>query len=225
MLARELPFAVDDFDAASDTYVRWRRTRSDEDRRSVELWAYCYAVWYLYAKFARERTSGVSDLDAALDQAYGRILRALETVRDPERFPQFVSVVCKNVLLSHRARRREMVEVDEGTLVSPEDHAQAYDRVLVRRVLARAIRAMPEAIRDIGRMRLLENWSYRDIAEATGRPIASVRTYVSKVKARLRDDPDVRALYYAPPPDDDPARLMPDSAAQVRRRASGSQSS
>lgn len=198
-LVRELPFAVDDFDAAAEAFVRWRQTEADEDRRAVELWAYCYTIWYFYAQFSRERTSGVSDLDAALDRAYDRILNALADIHDPERFPHYVSVVCKNVLLSHRARRRDTVEVNEETLLVAEAGAQAYDRVLVRRVLARTIDAMPSAIRDIGRMRLLEGRSYQDIAHVTGKPIASVRTYVSKVKARLRDDLDVRALYEDPP--------------------------
>lgn len=227
VLVRELPFAIDDFDAAGDAFVRWRQTQSDEDRHTVQLWAYCYTLWYFYPKFAQERTSGVSDLDAALDRSYDRILRSLDTIRDAERFPHFVSVVCKNVLMSHRTRRRETVEVDEEMLPTPEKGAQAYDRILVRRVLDRAIDAMPDAIREIGRMRLLEGRSYQDITEETGRPIASVRTYVSKVKARLRDNPEVRALYEGLPEansDSDSENLVR-SASRVRSSVSGSLSS
>lgn len=44
-------------------------------------------------------------------------------------------------------------------------------------------------------MRLLEGRSYADIAEATGRSLATTRTYYSKAIARLRDDPDLRALH------------------------------
>lgn len=199
VLARGLPFAVDDFEAAGDAFVRWCEHRSMKDLRTVELWTYCYTIWYFHAKFARERTSGVSDLDAALDRSYDRVMTSLQTVREPKLFPHFVSVVCKNVLRNHRTRRREIIEMHENMSLIVETGAHAYDQVLVRQALSRAIAAMPAAIRDIGRMRLLEERSYQEIADVTERPIASVRTYVSKVKRRLRDNPDVRALYEDPP--------------------------
>jgi RNA polymerase sigma factor (sigma-70 family) len=218
-LVRELPFAVDDFDAASEAFVQWHRTRTDADRGTVELWAYCYVVWYFYAKFSRERTSGVSDLDAVLDRAYRRILRSLDSVRHPERFPQFVSVVCRNVLLSHRSRRRETVELQEHTSPVEEVGAGEYDRVLTRRLITRAVEALPPAIREVAQMRLLEGRSYQDIADTTGRPIASVRTYYSKAMAHLRQDPDLQDLH-----DGTAASSAEDTAetsAEVRSRPSG----
>ena len=204
-LVRHLPFDVDDFDAASDAFLAWHHGRAEADRRTVQLWAYCYVVWYFYGKFARERTSGPSDLDAAIERATRRVFRSMEEVRDPERFPQFVSVLCRNVLLTHRERRRDTVEVDDGTAPVPPDAADAYDRVLVRRIIERAVDALPPAIGEVARMRLLERRSYADIAEATGRPVASTRTYYSKAIAKLRDDPALQALRdgFAFPDDDD----------------------
>lgn len=198
-VSRSLPFAVNDFDAAREAFARWRRSRCPRDRQTVEVWGYCYTLWYFHAKFARERTAGASDLDDVIGRAYDRILRSLDAVRDPECFPQYVSVLCRNVLRNHRTRRRRMEEMDEHTAAVPAVGAAEYDRVVVHRVLERAIGELPPAIREVARMRLLDRRSYPDIAQATGRPIASVRTYASKAKTRLREDPNVRALYHHPP--------------------------
>ncbi|WP_420456256.1 RNA polymerase sigma factor [Rubrivirga sp.] len=194
-LARHLPFGVDDFDAARDTFVTWRRTGAEADRQTAQLWAYCYVVWYFYGKFARERTGGPSDLDGVIERACRRTFRSMESVRDPERFPQFVSVVCRNVLLSYRARRRPTVEMDDHLVPVAASEADGLDRVLVRRLIVRAIGALPPAISEVARMRLLEGRSYQDVAQATGHPLATTRTYYSKALARLRADPDLRALH------------------------------
>ncbi len=200
-LARHLPFGVDDFDAARDAFLTWRRTGDDADRQTVQLWAYCYIVWYFYGKFARERTGSPSDLDGVIERAFRRTFRSMDTVRDPERFPQFVSVVCRNVLLSYRARRRPTVEMDDHLAPVPASAADGLDRVLVRRLIVRAIDALPPAVSEVARMRLLEGRSYHDIAQATGHPLATARTYYSKAIARLRADPDLRALHTDAPPD------------------------
>lgn len=196
-VAGHLPFAVDDYPAAGEAFARWRRTEADADRHTVELWAYCYTLRYFYTQFARERTSGVSDLDAVVDTAYGRILGHLDRVREPLRFAAFVSVVCKRTLLNHRTRRRPTTEVDEHTAPTlPADAAAVHDGRIVRDALVRAVDGLPEALREIARMRLLDQAPYEQIAEATDRPLPTIRTYVSKAVARLREDPHLRAFYY-----------------------------
>ena len=201
-LACYLPFAVDDFDAARETFVRWRAEGREADRETAQLWAYTYVVWYFYGKFARERTSGVSDIDGVIERATRRVLRSMPTVRDPERFPQFVSVLCRNVLYSYRERRRETVEMEDHVAPVEPVEAGGLDRVLVRRVVARAVEALPPAISEVVRLRLLEGRSYQDIADATGRSLATTRTYYSKAIARLREDPDLLALQFGGLPED-----------------------
>ncbi len=195
-IASRLPFAVDDYAAAGAAFARWKDSRRDEDLRTVEIWSYCYTYRYFYAKFARERVGGASDLDAAIDKAYVRVLTHLDSVRNPLKFAHFVSVICKRTLLNHRSRRRETVEVMEDMAPTRSAGASDYDGHLVRHVLAAAIGALPDAIRDIARMRLLDGMEYEAIAEETGRPTPTVRTYVSKAVARLREDEDLRALYF-----------------------------
>ena len=197
-VAARLPFAVDDYDAARDAFARWRRTGAPADRETVEVWAYGYVLWYLYAQFARERTASPCDLDRAVDQAVGRVLGSFDAVQAPDRFPNYVSKVCRNVLLTHRARRTPADDPTGGEAAEWPTGADGYDLVLVRQLVGRAVDGLPPAIREVARMRFLDGRPYAEIAEATGRPIDSVRTYASKAAARLRQSPDLRDLLEDP---------------------------
>ena len=193
-IAQRLPFAVDDYDAARAAFARWERSQTKAHEDVLRVWCYGYVLWYFYSQFARERTSGASDLDAAVGRALERVYRSFPSVRDPDRFPNYVSKICRNVLLSHRTRRRETVELTDWAVAVMPDEAEGHDMVLVRRLITRSIAALPPAIRCVARMRILEGQPYEAIAEATDRPIDSVRTYASKAAARLRQDPTLRDL-------------------------------
>ncbi len=193
-VARRLPFAVDDYDAARAAFAQWERSRTKAHEDVLRVWCYGYVLWYFYSQFARERTSGASDLDAAVARALERVYRSFPSVRDPDRFPNYVSKICRNVLLSHRTRRREAVEFTDWTVSVMPDEAEGHDLVLARRLIARSIATLPPAIRRVAQMRILDGQSYDAIAEATQRPIDSVRTYASKAAARLRQDPTIQDL-------------------------------
>lgn len=205
-LVRHLPFDVGDFEAARDVFVRWQDTGDRADRRTAFLWAYCYVVWYFYGKFARERTSGPSDLDQIVEEATRRVYDAMnaEAIREPERFPQFVSVVCKNLLRSHRERRRETVEVEDAMIPVTSGGGGGLDRLLARRLILRAVAALSPALAEVARMRLLEGKGYAEIGEETGHPLPTARAYYSKAIAQLRADPDLRALYVGESPQSRP---------------------
>ena len=192
--ARHLPFAVDDYDAARDAFACWRASGARADRRTVEVWAYGYALDYLTSQFARERTGTPSDFDVAMSQAVGKLERVFELVDDPATFPQYLSVMCKNVLLSHRGRRRETVPVEPWTVAEPAAQGRRHDAAVLRQLLTRAVEALPPALRQVARLRLLGREAYDEISRTTGRPIDSVRTYVSKSLVRLRSDPGLRAV-------------------------------
>ncbi len=194
-LAAHLPFPLDDFDAAAEVFVRWREHGVQADRDTAQLWAYCFVVWYFYGRFASERSASASDLDWVIERSFKRVSRSFEEIRKPERFPQFVSVVCRNMLLTYRRRRHETVEVEDTTTPTPAREADGFDRILTRRLIERAIAALPSYSAEIARLRLIEEATYQEIADTTGLDIATTRTYFSKAVARLRADPDLRALY------------------------------
>ncbi|HKL88843.1 MAG TPA: hypothetical protein VJ884_07535, partial [Salinibacter sp.] len=46
----QLPFAVDDSDAANDVFRRWRENGDPEAERLVDMWTYCFVCRYFLAK-------------------------------------------------------------------------------------------------------------------------------------------------------------------------------
>ncbi len=213
-LARDLPFPVDDYAAAGRTYAAWRdggAARDGDAYRTVSLWAYVYVQRHLAGRFARERTSGPADLDEAITRAFGSVMERLASVDDPTRFAHYVSVVCKNTVIRHRERRRETVEADDHVL--PADDAvtpSPFAADVVRADVRAALDGLPESVREVARLRVLDGLDYDAIAARTGRPVASVRTYAARACARLREDPRLRDHHYddvsppvgtGPPPD------------------------
>lgn len=215
--ARRLPFAVDDYAAAGRAFAAWRRTGHVADRETVTLWAYCYVRRHLTARFARERTSSPADFDAAMSRAFAAVLDGLARIAEPERFPHYVSVICKRTVIRHREQRHVHVEADEDLLPAGDDAAPApYAAAVVRADVLAAIDALPESLAEVARLRVVEEMDYEAIAEATGRPIASVRTYAARAVARLREDPRLRAHFYddlLPPDADGPPSARPRAAA------------
>ncbi|HEX8386045.1 MAG TPA: sigma-70 family RNA polymerase sigma factor [Rubricoccaceae bacterium] len=195
-LLAALPFPLDDTEAAGQAFADGRGGDAAAGR-NADLWAYIWTVRYVTRKFLTERSGGPSDLDAVLTRAYEGVLRGAAGIEDPLKFPSYVSVVCKNAVLSHRERRRVTVEIDESTLEPVlHDDRHAGDGAVVRGDVADAIAGLPEAVRAVARMRILDGLTYEEIAEATGHPLPTVRTYLSKANGRLRALPALRAHHY-----------------------------
>lgn len=225
-VAARLPFAVDDYDAANRAFARWRETRTEANRKTVDLWTYCYVQRYFLLRFARETAATAPDLDETIATAFKRVHASYETVRDATRFSHFVSVVCVNTFRNYRRGRRAFEPLDEATPGAPSEPAEAADAPIVRRAVETAIAELPGAVQEVARLRLLDRMEYTAISERVGLAVPSLRAYVSKALHRLREDPHLRALYYRDvlPPDAEPSglrRLAPDSRGSGLRRRPG----
>ena len=196
--AQHLPFHVDDYDRASEAYVA-ARAGDPKARRTAELWAFCYVRRYFLAKFVRDRAYPVVDLDQLVGKAYGRVMDKWDTVKNPERFAAYLSVLCRNQYIDYLRARKADAYLEEAEHVHPTadpvDEAAVHDRPLAQRTLTRAIERLPDSLREVARLRLLENKSYEHVEAATGYTVPTARAYVHKALQKLRHDADVRALY------------------------------
>jgi RNA polymerase sigma factor (sigma-70 family) len=206
-VTRRLSFALDDHDAANAAFGRWRAATdaglpSDAALEQIEVWAYCYVQRHALVRFAREPGLGSSaDLDALISSTFLHVRSHLFEVRDAGRFTRWVAVACRNHFLTHcrrRAIRPVRVAIDPQTLpdlaADDVDEPLEMDRAMVHRIVGAAIGRLPEALRTIAQLRLVDRRGYDEIASAVGRPPATVRTYVAKAIVRLRADPELCAL-------------------------------
>lgn len=194
-VARHLPFGIMDVEAANHAFSRWRASEADEHLREVDLWVYCFIRRYFLVRFLRERGTA-SDLDDCITKAFSRIRPRYKKI-NPDRFASYVAVACRHTLLNHRRGRRDLSELPE-TLADDEriPSASDYDGQLVEAVIEGALRQLPDNVAKVGHLRLLQNVEYQEIAEQTGLPLPTVRTYASRAVAALRADPRIRALYF-----------------------------
>ncbi len=194
-VAAHLPFHVDELDRANEAFLRWRASGSPRDLELVELWTYCYTRRYFIAKFLRDSAYGATDLDQLVGRAFTKARQNFEQVRQPDRFASWVSVICRNVFVNFVRRYREHTPLDEArTPAPPRPETFEHDRLAARQAAERAVDRLPPSLRDIARMRFLEDRSYEEIGEATGRPLASLRAFAHKAVVRLREDPELVAL-------------------------------
>jgi RNA polymerase sigma factor (sigma-70 family) len=198
-VAEHLPFDVDDYEAANAAFCRWTVSSTEADHQVVDIWLYCYVQRYVLLRLLRDQTVAAGEADRIIEYVFMRARGQLDRIEEPERFAQWVSVVCKNSFLNGLRRRFTRTALDEAALLDEGTESSAsamadLDRDLVRHTVRRAISRLPDALQPVAELRLLEGRSYKHIAAATEHPLPTVRTYMAKALTRLRGDPALQML-------------------------------
>lgn len=194
-LVKHLPFAHDDFDAANSAFQTWLDDETEEARQIVDLWMYVYVALYFHRKYAAGDFESPSDYEETFGRAFEKARAKIDTIRHPDRFASWVSVVCKNTFLNamRRVPEQSSIEGDNLSLVD-EEPPPSPDSAFVTHLFERAIDRLSPYLQDVARLFLLEDKSYHQISEATGKSVATIRVYKQRALKQLREDPDIRDL-------------------------------
>jgi RNA polymerase sigma-70 factor (ECF subfamily) len=159
--------------------------------RNGEREAFTAIVERHHAELVRLAFAITGDLDAACDAAQLAWIKAwqrLATVREPDRLrPWLIAVVANEARQRVRAdRRRRVREIAppafiEGSDASTAASAQRFD-------LEAALGRLPPDDRALLAMRYLAESSADEIGAAVGLTASGVRTRLSRLVARLRED-------------------------------------
>ncbi len=196
-VANLLPFPLDDTKQVNDTFTRWRQGKADADKRLVDIWTYCYVYRYFLVKFTASEAHKYLAFDWLVATAFADVLRNLRRVRQPECYAGWVSTICRNTFVNHLRAQRNTVSLDQGLtapIIEAPAVSSARDAFVLHHSICKAIEALPDFLRDVARMRLLENRSYGAIQEATGKPLPTLRTYVNRALDYLRKNTTLQAL-------------------------------
>lgn len=189
----QLPFAVDDSDAANDAFRRWRENGDPSAERLVDLWTYCFVCRYFLAKASADAFDNSSAPDELITRAYDKIQEKRDGVRDPDRYTNWVSVVCKNTFLNHARRDRVSSSINEEkgpTLQAKESRIPEVG--FVREAFEEAIDRLPNYLQEPARLYFLEEREFEEISEEIGKAVPTVRTYKHKAVKQLREDERLR---------------------------------
>lgn len=185
-----LPFSVDDTDAANDAFRRWADGGDPDAERLVDMWTYCYVCRYFLSKSSQGTFSHTSDADELTTRAYRKILDNRDSVRDPDRYANWVSVICKNTFLNYTRRDQfsESIEDEEGPTLTADERLSAAEVGFVREALDEAIDRLPQYLQKPARLYFLEDREFEEISDAVDKPVSTVRTYKYKAVKQLRTD-------------------------------------
>ena len=204
-LVARLPFGLDDSEQAGQAFRAWRACGPEEDCREekqvVDLWTYCFVRRYFLVKLTARHARAASDLDELVERTHKKIENGRSGVRKPERYPHWVSVVCKNTYLNYLRRDPpasvSLNEEDSPPLASGE--RVRGDLGLAKKVVADAVARLPDYLQPVAQLRFLESCSYKTISKRTDTPVPTARSYAGRARKRLRQDPAVQALLEKPP--------------------------
>ncbi len=166
---------------------RGDRTAADRLVREHDAWvrSAIYAV--------TGRADFVEDI---AQQVWVRAWQRLGTLENPQRLRPWLYSVARNAALdasmAHRRHQRRTAPLDEHhdghdgrsrAVKSPFGAAAGNE---LQETLLRAVQALPALYREPFVLRHLENWSYAEIGEVLGLPVASVETRLVRARRMLR---------------------------------------
>lgn len=192
-----LPFHIDETEQANAAFRRWCQHGGEEARRIVDLWTYAYVFRYFLYKRARATSRDTpADVEALIEETFLKVQENLDTVTDPTRYANWVSVVCKRTHLNYLRTQKATVSVDRegGPVLAVDAPDILHDPGRARIAVQQAIGRLPPYLREVARLRLLKGCSYEEIHKRTGKPIASIRTFVNKARVKIRTDEEFLAL-------------------------------
>ena len=128
-----------------------------------------------------------AEAEDAVQEAYLRAYRALDTFRGESKFSTWlVRIAANEALMRRRARARtaSVVPLEAATDVQ-SDGRQGDD--MLRRLLEKRIDALPDDFRAVFVLRALEELSVEETAQALGIPEATVRSRFFRARGLLRE--------------------------------------
>lgn len=192
---KRLPFSVDDTEAANDAFRRWVQGDDPDAGRLLDMWTYCYVCRYFLAKSAGGALTEAAAPDELITRTFTKVQDKRDGVRNPDRYANWVSVVCKNTFLNYMRRDRVAASVDDDegpTLTAQTSHAVS-EMGFVREAFEEAIERLPAYLQEPARRYFLEDQDFEEISEALEKPVPTIRTYKHKAVKRLRKDERLRS--------------------------------
>lgn len=145
----------------------------------------------IYA-LAYRLTGNREDAGDVVQDAYVRAYRAIRRFRGDSSFSTWMYRItsnCASTHLSRRTRQRTVELVDDAPIVDqrPEqDPSLRAEAAVLRHHLDRAIRALPERLRQVVELRDLHDLSHSEIAAELGITTSAAKVRLHRARQRLR---------------------------------------
>jgi RNA polymerase sigma-70 factor (ECF subfamily) len=137
------------------------------------------------------------EVEDLAQEVFLRVFRNLGRFRGQSSFYTWLYRITVNVFFDHNKKRKRadvrlqrlqnaLVDVSSSPGTGDDPYHACFD-ALTEEALTQAIAALPEAFRDVVKMREVDDLSYEEIAAQTGISIGTVRSRLSRARARLKE--------------------------------------
>lgn len=135
-------------------------------------------------------TGRPSDAADLFQETFVRVFEKADSFTGKSSFKTWLYSIATNVCRSHgrRARRNRHVAREEApaSLDASRDPAATAASRDVGSKISRAVAELPQEQREVFAMRVYDEMSYREIAEAVGRPVGTVKSQMRRALRKMR---------------------------------------
>lgn len=145
----------------------------------VDVWAVPVLRWC-----ARLGGPRIDPEDAAQD-VFERVVRRLDSVRDPATLPAWLFAITRRVVIDHRRRAwlRRWVPGSVPDVADPRAHPT--DDADTARVVRDVLDVLPRDLREVLVLTDLEERTADEVAALTGLPVGTVKSRLRRARARF----------------------------------------
>ena len=203
LITERLPFAIDDAETVNELYASCGDAPTRREKQHIELWTYGYVYRYMAAKYAGGSIRQMGDMEQLVSTVYKKVQDGRSSIRNPDKYAHWVSVVAKNTFINYVNRSR----VETTSIHEPQpptlQQAGAVEEIdanvgLMRTQLQAAIRRLPPYLRRVAELYYFEECTFKEIAEQIDKKVPVVRTYKSRALKALREDTRLQAVLEEP---------------------------
>jgi RNA polymerase sigma-70 factor, ECF subfamily len=166
--------------------------RGDPRAAALVMQKYNQQLWRIARSILRDE----ADAEEVVQEAYLRAFASLDGFRAESSLSTWLARIVINEAMRRLNRRREMVDLsaigaemadgERGIVAAQPSPEQAAAREEIRRVVERAIDALPASFRAVFVMRVIEQMSIEETAAALSIPEATVKTRLHRANQQLR---------------------------------------
>ncbi len=161
-----------------------RLIRHDEKAFEVLIDRYggiVYTILYGY-------TTDKNTVDDIFQDVMIKIYQHIHSFRGESKLSVWIYQIALNTVRNVIKQKsgKTMIEIEENTVSTdnePDEHMQTGD---TRELLDKAIATLPPAWQSVVQLYYFESFAYDEIAQITGYPIGTVKTYLFRAKEKLR---------------------------------------
>ncbi len=146
-------------------------------------------VWHLVLRMVSQR----EDAEDLCQEVFFRVFRDAEKFRGDSKLSTWIGSITYNICVDYlRKKGREIVVPMESLdplagRKGDQGVSTRIDRQELKKMVHRTIASLPLQYRTVVTLYHLEDFSYREIEEATGMPEGTVKSYLNRARGMIRE--------------------------------------